>query len=290
MAAWLENALKHTAVKTIGLKLMTLSVLIGSPVSVNANPAVPKEIQDAFEAVHNQAKSSNVRNLFMLNYTYFAKGFCKDQDCSQAKIKTEIDFAKSKMGDDFLIYSQKETDYSAAIQNLQKSLSKGDLASLSGLRTFRQIYDHGIFATCVDFAKAVLGMSIENGFPESQLRMYVTMADDAYRKMCPSADGRQPIFPRPVVHTLVAYFDQNQWFALNVEDPSAVAIPLGSNLPTRLARSHQFTFPPLIAYQKLAYAGSYEPRHFIDGYPFEWLQSITAAGTLDVNTSALLCQ
>lgn len=255
-----------------------------------AQVRLPHAIDLAVKKVHRSAGKSSVRNLFMFNYVYYAKGFCKDQDCSEKKIHTEMANAKLKMGDDFEKYHLEIDAYARAISYLQAQLPEGDLATLNGHRTYSQVLRSGVFVTCIDFAKAVMGKAIDLGFPKANLRMYVTMVRDAYKQMCPVPDGRMPILPRPVVHTLVAYQERGQWFALNVEDPQAIPLSLGTNLPDRLGIEHQFTFPALIAYQKLSYAGAYTAESFINGYPFAWLISITANGHLETDLTKVRCE
>jgi hypothetical protein len=273
-----------------------LVATLGVALSAAAKPAqgnlasLPPALAKAFQKVHRTAEASPVRNLFMFNYTYFADGLCRDQDCSEQKIETEKTNAKNKMGDDFLKYSPQLKAYSKSLSRILSQLPTRDMGTLTGQRTAAQVMESGAFVTCVDFAKAVLAKAIQYGFPQEDLRMYVVMNEEAYKKMCPVADGRQPILPRPVIHTLVAYRDQGQWYALNVEDPQAVAIPLGAELPKRLDRTHQFTFPALIAYQKLIYAGSFSPADFINGYNVNWLLSMTAAGKLESNPSLVTCE
>jgi hypothetical protein len=273
-----------------------LVATLGVAISALANPAegnlasLPPALAKAFRKVHGTAQESKVKNLFMFNYTYYADGHCQNQDCTEQKIENEKTLAKNKMGDDFLKYSPNMKAYSKSLSRVLSQLPSQDMGTLTGQRTAAQVMESGVFVTCVDYAKAILAKAIQYGFPQENLKMYVLMNEEAYKKMCPLADGRQPILPRPVIHTLVAYKDQGQWFALNVEDPQAVAIPLGAELPKRLERTHQFTFPALIAYQKLIYAGSFSPADFINGYDVNYLLSMTAAGTLEHDTSLVTCQ
>lgn len=251
---------------------------------------LPPAIRAAQEETQWWAARSDVRNLFMFNYAYYSQGLCKDQDCSANRIDQEMASARDKMGDDFEKYRRHIGEYVQAIRELQSELPLGDLATLNGARSFSQIFKFGIFVTCVDFAKAVMGRAIDLGFSEPDIKFYVTMVEDGYRKMCPVPDGRAPILPRPVVHTLVAYRAAGKWNALNVEDPLAVPIELGTTLPNRLERRHQFTFPSLIAYQKLIYAGSYPANAILNGFQYSWLVSITANGSLDPDTDGLKCE
>jgi hypothetical protein len=252
--------------------------------------AMPAPITAAFLQTQDLASQSVVRNLFMFNYTYYANGFCGDQDCSAATVQAQMSAAQGKMGDDFGKYSQYQPIYAKAISALQSQLSAEDLGTLSMGRSYTQDMNYGAFVTCVDFAKVVMGRAIELGFPKENLMMYVTMVEDAYKKMCPATDGSKPILPRPTVHTMVAYKDGGEWYLLNVEDPEAMPIDLGAQLPARLGREHQFTFPALIAYQKLIFAGAYPADSFINGFPNNWLVSITADGQLETDLTALTCK
>lgn len=267
----------------IALSALTLEVASASP--------VPNQIKSAFNYVHYVAAKSSVKNLFMFNYVYFAGRLCKDQDCSDQFIKGQLEGARMKMGDDFEKYYQHRTAYGYAIQNLQKGLSKGDLATLSGARSSDQILKNKIFVTCVDFAKAILSKSIENGFPEKDLKFYVLMNSEGYNKMCPGkADGKAPVAARPIIHSLIAYKSQGNWYTLNVEDPEAVPSLLGPNLPARLNRDYQFTFPALIAYQPMKFAGAFDAKDFMNGYNFSWLLGITAAGKLESDPTKIKCE
>lgn len=251
---------------------------------------LPFSLHLALRDVHRTARNSDIRNLFMFNYTYYANGFCKDQDCSEQKIKIEKASAREKMGDDFNKFEPHEGRYREAISFLQSRLKLGDLSSLHGQRSYLHIDRVGIYVSCVDFAKAVMGKAIEYGFPGEQLFLYVTMAEEGYKKMCPAADGSRPVLPRPLVHTLIAYQWKNKWYALNVEDPETQPLNLGSTLSKRLEIKHQFTFPALVAYQKLIYAGAFPAHKFINGYPWSWLVSITAAGKLELDPSSVKCE
>jgi hypothetical protein len=271
------------------MKFFAVVLVLLSAVA-EANFSVPKEVDLAFNTVHMLARRSKVRNLFMFNYTYYAKGFCKDQDCSATNLQQQMDIAKNKMGNDFEAYNLDIESYARAIKSLQSKLSSGDLATLVSQRSFQQIFDDRIFVSCVDFAKGVMGRALEMGFPKENLKIFVTMIEDAYLRMCPLRDGRQPTMPRPVVHTLVAYFVLGQWYALNVEDPNALPILLGTKLPERLSTHYQFTFPALIAYQKLIFAGAFPAEAFIGGYPLAWLVGITASGKLEADTNLVRCE
>src|SRR5262249_38389867 len=123
-------------------------------------------IKRAFVKIHRAAAKSSIRNLFMFNYTYYAKGFCKDQDCSDTAVQAQTAAALSKMGDDFEKYKMNIDAYAKSISTLQSKLPSGDLATLSGERTYRQILDSGIFVSCVDFAKSIMGKAIDLGFPK----------------------------------------------------------------------------------------------------------------------------
>lgn len=272
------------------LTLVPALMICTASATTNANSDLPPSIKKAFAKVHRTAQSSSVRNLFMFNYAYYAKGLCKDQDCSEGKIQTEMNNAQAKMGDDFAKHLLNIDDYGRAIAFLQSKLAKGDLATVNGDRTYQQNLRAGVFVSCIDYAKAVMGKAIDYGFPKDDIKIYVTMNKDAYKVMCPAADGRAPVLPRPVVHTLIAYLNGGEWFALNVEDPDAIPIKIGTQLPDRLSREHQFTFPALVAYQKLIYAGSYPAESFINGFPYSWLVSITADGRLETDPSIVKCE
>jgi hypothetical protein len=271
--------------------LVWIFTLAMTSLNASALEKMPKEIKRAFTGVHQAAATTSVKNLFMFNYTYFAGQFCKDQDCSVDNVAKQIDGAKAKLGDDLEKYSLHQAAYEKAIKRLQSDLPKGDLATLSGSRTADQVLKFKIFMTCVDFAKAVLLKALENGFAEADLKFYVLMNLDGYRKMCPGkADGNKPVAPRPVIHSLVAYRTNGNWFTLNVEDPEAVPSLVGPDLPDRLGRDYQFTFPALIAYQPMTYAGAFEPKDFVNGYDFGWLLGITAAGKLEKDPAKIVCE
>jgi len=251
---------------------------------------LPSAIKRAMVQVHKEAEASHVRNLFMFNYVYYQNGFCKDQDCSAEKVRTEVENTKNKLGGDFDKHVPYTEDYAEAIKYLQEQLPTGDLPSLVSARSAEQIFEGGIFTTCVDFAKTVMAAAIENGFPANRLKMYVTMVKAGYEKMCPARDGRKPILPRPVVHTLVAFEKHGQWHAINVENPNPEIVPVGKDMPERLSREYEFPYPPLIANQKLLYAGAYRATDFVSGFPAPWLISITVNGRLETNTAKFKCE
>jgi hypothetical protein len=259
-------------------------ILLGQAVS-NAQQKMSLPVTEA----HNVAAKSRVRNLFMFNYAYYSLGLCKDQDCSPQKIKTEMEIAKQKMGADFPVEIQNVNHYGQAIKYLQTRHKRGDLATLSSYRTTADIFNAGIFTTCVDFSKAVMDRAIRHGYPAQYLGFFVMMIKSDYLKMCPKRDGQAPILPRPIVHTLVAYWQNGQWFGINVENPKLDVINLGPRLPNRLSREHVFTFPKLIANQNLVYAGTYDPKYFVNGYPLDWLISITASGYFQNDLKQVRC-
>ena len=275
----------------LAVSLVLSLFTFGFAANAYATEPMPKEIRKAFASVHKTAANTLVKNLFMFNYTYYSSQLCKDQDCSAENVKKQIDLAKAKLGDDLEKYSPHTDAYVRVITRLQNELPSGDLGTLSGSRTSKQILKNKIFITCIDFAKSFLAKAIELGFPEQDLKFYVLMNTDGYNKMCPNkADGSKPVAARPVVHSLVAYKNNGQWYTLNVEDPEAVPSLVGTELPARLNRDYQFTFPALIAYQPMKYAGAFEPKDFVNGYNFGWLLGITAAGKLESDAAKIVCE
>lgn len=249
-----------------------------------------KPILQAHVFVHKLAATSFTRSLPMFNYTYYAYGYCRNQDCSPQKIKAEIDGAKARMGAEFEKLLKNVKHYQTAIQHLQHIYRAGDLATISNGRSAQIILKLKLFITASDMTKAILYAARAYGQSEADLRYVITMVKDEYLRMCPSRDGRAPILPRPVVFAVVGYKYQNHWYFLNPENSSIDLSPIGFRLPYRLGFEVIYQYPLPMKGKTLTYAGAYEIGNFINGHHSNFFISATAAGTLDSKLTNLQCR
>jgi hypothetical protein len=273
--------------------LQVLVLLIGGQAQAGTTLSakiVPLPLIRAMDEVHQLAAHAQVRNLFMFKYAYYQGGFCADQDCSPEFVQKQIQLMKQLMGSDFGELVKNIPFYYAEILLAQASSSHKDVDNLISFRSANDILSRKVFTTCVDFGKAVASRALAYGMNPNKIKFFFTMGSEGFAKMCPTQTGQPAIPPRPILHTIIAYQFDGNWYAMNSENPNPEIVPLGKTLPKRLSLQFIFSKPALVSGLPLVYAGSYEFRDFINGFNNQVLLNIAASGRASSNTRDFVCK
>lgn len=256
---------------------------------------LPKPISSAIESTLESARKQTI-NGNLLGYVYFEQNLCSP--CTQEFRDLEMKKLKQAMVDSGadidLLFSEKSLqDHRNEILEIFNRSPQKDLLSLRLYRTAKEAFDKSIFLNCLDFAKSVGRLSIENGFPKEDIKFFWTMDKEAYLKMCPTPKCTKPILPRPFVHTMVAFKKNGLWWAINVEmnlkQPNPDIFYLGKKLPKRLGMDFMVTFPKIAAGKKLVFAGAYDFKEMVNELPAKLLLDITISGKIDDLISKMAC-
>jgi hypothetical protein len=239
-----------------------------------ANSTLPELdlVRSSVQTVAN-GKLIDVR---MLLYIYYQDGFC--QTCSTQENQLKAEQFKMAMGSDFEKLSEPSIYqiHKKEVKNVYFNSPSVGQDEIATVRSTDRIIKDKIFMTCIDYSKVFLKFMRLSGIAKRNLRYVVLMNKASYLKMCPARDNSFPIWPRPFVHTSIAYKKRGTWYLVNPESRQEEVIHLGKKLPERLQKEIEF---PSVASKPLIWAGAFEINDFENSYPWRSLLNIMVSGT-----------
>ena len=255
-------------------------------------PGVQQAISDILESARKQ-----IINGSLLGFVYFDLGLCPDCTTANAEIQKQklLQSMKDAGADlDHLFSEPVLALHRQEIQTLYAKSPQKDLLSLRLFRTAQDSFTRSIFLNCLDYAKAVAMRARQYGFPDKDMRFFWTMDKAAYLKMCPTPSCKNPVLPRPFVHTMLAFRSNGVWYAINVEmnlkNPNPEIFVLGKSLPKRLGYELMVHFPKIAAEKPLVFAGAFNFKKLSNELPAQLLLDVTQHGRVRASMKQLSCQ
>jgi len=260
---------------------------------------LPSPLRKAIIAVVNQS-STQIIDQRMFNYAYYKFNFCKE--CSEDfklselnKLDNTLLASESRENLDKLFSKQSLEKHKFEVEQSFKDSASKDLLSVRLSKTGEEAFSRNTFLNCLDYAKAVSSLAQKNGMNPNDLKFMWTVDKSVYQKMCPSAEGQKAIMPRPFVHTLLAYRQKGQWYAINVEinpkKPQIDMFHLGNTLPQRLTKEYQINYPLIAAHKPLLLAGFFDfNQALMMRIPSQVFVNITASGEINNSPDGFVCK
>jgi hypothetical protein len=256
---------------------------------------LPPALLQAITEVRSKAATNRIPRVQLYDYAV-TELFTTDpaaKAASEASIRSAL--VAAGLDADVLLTDESLSPYKEAVQAAAARTGKTDDPSLRLGRSGQQAFEEDTFLNCIDYARATAYRAILAGMSADDLRFFWTMDSAVYQQMCPTASGQAAVGNRPIVHTMVAFRKDGQWFVLNAEtqldSPTLEVFSLGGDFPNRLSAHYQVHGAPLVRGLDLIYAGICRFDEPLVAGPVapDVLKNMTASGRLSASPSDYVC-